>query len=747
MSSSYGSDLVLSFQPSNRFGYWLLGGAACIPIAYLLLRSKPATAQDSTDFDSFLVKQRPPQALQPTKPATSFDDFLLVKAASATCFESFLKAAPGGAQETGAADNVVQAATVQAHHVRVAVMFGTEYGFAKEIAEKLSLKLRQTDEYWPALINVADYPEGYDFSQEQAVLMVCSTQGDGVPPTEARDFCEWLMERKAGDLSHLKYSVCALGDRSYEHFCRCGKLLDAAFSAQGAHPLVPRHDVDREDWGTIDRWLEAVCAGLPALQLKSIGETGGGQVTVEQKKAAPKRWSKSRPYYGTIVAVQGLCTIRSADDKDTFRVELDLGDSGLAYVPGDALGIYPTNCPEGVRELLAAANLDGNCLVATPGWHYEEEAAVLQALPAGQMPLMAALAKCYDLRSPKPDIFRLLLESLPESTRQQAADIRAGMLASESGHGTASGHVIQLSADARGPAQAAVAATNGLTTTTQPRPPSSPGKLHKPVSQALQLLELQADGTKQEAYLTPRHVVDVLLDFPSCKLSLQQLLGALRPLLPRLYSISSSPLEDPTRVQATIAAVKYTTLGKDRIGVCSTCLSERMQVGQRVPIYMSKNPDFRLPADPSTPIIMVGPGTGLAPFRAFIYQRLLQQQPGPMVLYFGCRRKDQDYLYGDQLEAWAAEGEIQLYTAFSRQQAAKVYVQQRLRESGDLVWELLQRGGHFYVCGDANSMAGSVQAALLDIIEARQQQGRDAAEAYLEQLSNTERYQRDVWFA
>lgn len=141
------------------------------------------------------------------------------------------------------------------------------------------------------------------------------------------------------------------------------------------------------------------------------------------------------------------------------------------------------------------------------------------------------------------------------------------------------------------------------------------------------------------------------------------------------------------------------------------------QVGMKVPVYVSKNPDFRLPTDPSLPIVMVGPGTGLAPFRSFLKERTLSGKPfGPAALFFGCRRRDQDYLYGDLLEAWHREGVVHLVNAFSREGKEKVYVQHRLAQEADRVWKMLEEGGHFYVCGDASSMAGSVEKALLDII-------------------------------
>jgi sulfite reductase (NADPH) flavoprotein alpha-component len=128
------------------------------------------------------------------------------------------------------------------------------------------------------LENMGDHPEGYDLSSEQVLLAACSTQGDGVPPSEAREFCEWLSAGRAGALPALAYSVLALGDRSYAHFCRCGKSVDAALAAAGAAPLAPRVDVDKEDWAAVDGWVDAVIAALPSLQgLKSIAQLGGGE--------------------------------------------------------------------------------------------------------------------------------------------------------------------------------------------------------------------------------------------------------------------------------------------------------------------------------------------------------------------------------------------------------------------------------------------------------------------------------------
>eukprot|EP00192_Tetraselmis_astigmatica_P018663 CAMPEP_0117648332 /NCGR_PEP_ID=MMETSP0804-20121206/341_1 /TAXON_ID=1074897 /ORGANISM="Tetraselmis astigmatica, Strain CCMP880" /LENGTH=224 /DNA_ID=CAMNT_0005453913 /DNA_START=589 /DNA_END=1261 /DNA_ORIENTATION=- len=197
------------------------------------------------------------------------------------------------------------------------------------------------------------------------------------------------------------------------------------------------------------------------------------------------------------------------------------------------------------------------------------------------------------------------------------------------------------------------------------------------------------------------------------------------------------------------AVVEYTSLGRDRHGVASTFLGKHTKVGDKVAVYISKNPDFRLPPRPETPIIMVGPGTGIAPFRAFIQQRVCEARIngtalGPMLLFFGCRHPTRDYLYGDVLQQWHKERVINLRSAFSRNQGKKVYVQHLLREEADQVWKLLELGAHFYVCGDASHMAGNVEEALLEIIEGRVATSESSAK-YLQAMRDAGRYQRDVW--
>jgi sulfite reductase (NADPH) flavoprotein alpha-component len=825
-------------------------GAATAWIALSAAARKKPPTEEPTDFASFLVSA--PAAVQEEEEQhdgrwswggkkqkaieTSFDSFLKKRVEPDPAdFTSFLRDGGGGGKKAAppAAPTTKQqpvAEAIPADRAPVLVLYGTEYGFAREIAEKLADAMKKMTEApaaaaadgtatttttttlpWPCVVDMADASPSL-LAAQQAALLVCSTQGDGVPPTEARTFCEWVFggcKEKDGSaaangaataltssLAPPRHSVLALGDTTYTHFCRCGKMLDAALSDAGSKAFVPRVDVDKEDWKAVDGWIADVLAALPRLGLEPLSALGGAQAAValgggaDSSTKPPLAWSKSRPFPARVVAVEPLCKGLTGDwrqDKVTARLELDVAGGGEElerYSPGDALGIWPLNAPQDVDALLKcfaqavsaggklavdAAAL-GAAPVPTPSWHYAElepsegeggkARPPVAALRPAELPLREALERCYDLRAPKGEpLLRALRAALPAANGANGAN------------GHANGHV-----------------ANGHTAAAN----KESGKQQQ--DEAARLDALLAGGREAvDAYLEPRHVIDVLREHPvaaaaalttaaaasatTAAAAVQRaLLPHLRQLQPRLYSISSSPLETHGRVQATIAVVRYESFGEERVGVCSTYAIERVSSGGEsgaggadaapatpatMRVYIHHNPDFRLPADSSTPIIMVGPGTGLAPFRAFILQRLLereqqqqqgqqQQQPDAdnMVLFFGSRRRDQDYLYGDQLEQWAREGRITLHTAFSREPGQpKVYVQQRLREDGARVWRLLsEKGAHFYVCGDASSMAPAVEAELLAVMQ--REGGLTEAEAgeRLEAMASEGRYQRDVWF-
>ena len=228
--------------------------------------------------------------------------------------------------------------------------------------------------------------------------------------------------------------------------------------------------------------------------------------------------------------------------------------------------------------------------------------------------------------------------------------------------------------------------------------------------------------------------------------SLADLVANFKKLQPRLYSISSSPKAHPGEVHLTVGAVRYTVGDRARKGVCSTFLAERAVAAGTAGVFVHANKAFRPPADPNLPMIMVGPGTGIAPFRAFLEERTATAATGKNWLFFGDQHAATDYLYQEQIGDWQKSGLLsRVDTAFSRDQAQKIYVQDRMREAGAELWSWLEAGAHFYVCGDAKRMAKDVDAALHDIITEYGKKSPEEAAEFVQELKTTKRYARDVY--
>ena len=263
-----------------------------------------------------------------------------------------------------------------------------------------------------------------------------------------------------------------------------------------------------------------------------------------------------------------------------------------------------------------------------------------------------------------------------------------------------------------------------------------------------ELLALIEPGNKDklEKWLWGREFLD-LLDFAPCDLeSPQQLFKLLPRLAPRLYSISSSQALYPDTVHLTVRVVKYESFGRCHWGVCSGQIGERAPAGCTLPLFIHSNNLFRLPPDPGVPVIMVGPGTGVAPFRAYLQQKQAGLGTWPMWLFFGDQRYAQDFLYREEFEAWQQDGTLQrLDTAFSRDQSFKIYVQDRIRENSAELWRWLDQGAYFYVCGDSQKMAPDVEAALLDAVATHSGRGPEYAQEFLAGMKKQKRYLRDVY--
>jgi len=250
------------------------------------------------------------------------------------------------------------------------------------------------------------------------------------------------------------------------------------------------------------------------------------------------------------------------------------------------------------------------------------------------------------------------------------------------------------------------------------------------------------------------HLVEALevLQSTGWSCSAQELINSLRPQKPRLYSISSSPHHGP-RCSVCVAVLKYWVAGRCWKGVTTGWLERDIVPGSRLPVFIQQNESFRLPPRFEKPTIMIGPGTGIAPFRAFIQEQERRRdaetaspsQPSKHVLFFGCRKRDEDFLYADELGAWDKSGIIQLHVAFSRETGSKVYVQHLLQRHSDFLWRLLEEGAHIYVCGDASMMARDVHETLQRIIADKESCSISAAESQLQEWMSRGRYQRDIW--
>jgi sulfite reductase (NADPH) flavoprotein alpha-component len=256
----------------------------------------------------------------------------------------------------------------------------------------------------------------------------------------------------------------------------------------------------------------------------------------------------------------------------------------------------------------------------------------------------------------------------------------------------------------------------------------------------------ETDPEKKKAWMEQREFLDLFEEHPSAKLGAQEFIELLRKLMPRLYSISSAPSKYPDEIHLTVAVVRYETNGRPREGVCSSYLSERARLNEPdVPVFVADS-HFGLPADDNVPVIMVGPGTGVAPFRSFVMDRATRGAKGKNWLFFGDQRKDSDFLYADEWADYLQSGVLtRLDLAFSRDQAAKIYVQDRMRENAVELWRWLQAGAYFYVCGDAKRMAKDVDAALHAIVAEQGGLTPEAAVDWVKQFKKDGRYQRDVY--
>ncbi len=541
--------------------------------------------------------------------------------------------------------------------IPLSIFFATESGNSEELAAEAK-KQASKKGFKAKVVDLAEI-EPSDLAKEENVLVIASTWGEGDPPDRATGFYDKLIAEDAPRLEGMRFSVLALGDTSYEHFCKFGKDLDDRFEQLGAQRFHPRMDSDVEFEEPFQKWMDAAIETL----LKDIGQPDPVEVSVSHGAEPPpvsEIYSKKNPFPAPLQERVNLNGTGS--DKETWHLEFSLDGSGLTYEPGDALGVFPQNCPQYVGEMLRVTGLEGDELVRVG----EEKVA-----------LRTSLQRNLDVTN--------LSKPMLEKYQAMAESAKLGTLLKEGG-----------------------------------------------------------DALKD--FLWGRQMIDILDEFPIKGLTAQDLADLFRKLPPRLYSIASSQKVHADEVHLTVAAVRFNTHGRARKGVCSTCFADLIERGDTVPIYFHVNKNFRLPENPETPIIMIGPGTGVAPFRAFVEERTATGAGGKNWLFFGDQHFQTDFLYQLEWQDYLKDGLLtRMDVAFSRDTPEKVYVQHKMKQQAKDIYAWLQEGAHFYVCGDASRMAKDVATALHEIVEEQGGLPADEAAAYVKQLKKDKRYQQDVY--
>ncbi|EJH2658224.1 NADPH-dependent assimilatory sulfite reductase flavoprotein subunit [Salmonella enterica] len=536
----------------------------------------------------------------------------------------------------------------------ITLISASQTGNARRVAEALR------DDLLAASLNVTLVNAGdYKFKQiasEKLLVVVTSTQGEGEPPEEAVALHKFLFSKKAPTLNDTAFAVFSMGDTSYEFFCQAGKDFDNKLAELGGERLLDRVDADVEYQTAAAQWRARVVDVLKSRTPVVTPAQPVASGAINEIHTSP--YTKEAPLRASLSLNQKITGRNS--EKDVRHIEIDLGDSGLRYQPGDALGVWYQNDPALVKEIVELLWLKGDEPVTVDG---------------KLLPLAEALQWHFELTVNTAGI----VENYATLTRSES------------------------------------------------------------------LLPLVGDKAQLQHYAATTPIVD-MVRFSPAQLDADALVGLLRPLTPRLYSIASSQAEVENEAHLTVGVVRYDIEGRARAGGASSFLADRIKEDGEVRVFIEHNDNFRLPTNPETPVIMIGPGTGIAPFRAFMQQRAAENAPGKNWLFFGNPHFTEDFLYQVEWQRYVKEGLLsRIDLAWSRDQKEKIYVQDKLCEQGAELWRWINDGAHIYVCGDARRMAADVETALLQVIAEFGGMDLESADEYLSELRVERRYQRDVY--
>ncbi|XP_015986488.2 NADPH-dependent diflavin oxidoreductase 1 isoform X3 [Rousettus aegyptiacus] len=592
---------------------------------------------------------------------------------------------------------------------RLLVLFGSQTGTAQDVSERLGREARRRR--LSCRVQALDSYPVVNLINEPLVIFVCATTGQGDPPDNMKNFWSFIFRKHLPltSLCQMDFAVLGLGDSSYAKFNFVAKKLYRRLRQLGGAALLPvclgddQHELGPD--AAIDPWLHdlwekvlglhpvpvglgVIPPGVPlpskfALQfLQEAPETCSGvQHGVRTEPQSPP--SERQPFLARMVTNRRVTG--PSHFQDVRLIEFDITGSGINFAAGDVVLILPQNAASHVQQFCQALGLDPN--------------------------------QCFTLRPREPDV------SCPERLPQPCS-VR---------------HLVSQYLDiASVPRRSFFELLACL----------SPHELERD-----KLLELSSAAGQEELseYCSrPRRTaLEVLCDFPHTAAAIppDYLLDLIPQIRPRAFSIASSLLAHPSRLQILVAVVQYQTrLKEPRRGLCSSWLAslDPEQGPVQVPLW-ARSGGLTFPQTPDTPVIMVGPGTGVAPFRAAVQERVAQGRTENF-LFFGCRQRDQDFYWEAEWKELEERGCLRLVTAFSRDQERKVYVQHRLRELGPLVWELLDhRGASFYLAGNAKYMPADVSEALTSIFQEEGGLSAPEAAAYLASLQRTLRFQTETW--